>query len=348
MPAAPKSKATVSIREVAALAGVSLGSASRVINEVPGVTTELRERVMKAIAELGYRPNHAAQSLRLRRSRTIGFMLTDVSNPLYAKLFRAVEERFRAAGYVVLLANSLNKPEWEIDILAMFASRGMDGVLIAPGNERHPQVLAAVKALGMPAVILDRDIATDHDKLQFDHAPGMRHAVSYLLGLGHREIALVIAQTTNRPMRRRLEGFQAAFRAAGVELSPELIVRLPGSMSPAFDAVSSLLDRPQRPTAIVALGTGVISETLNAIHRHRLRIPQDISVVSIGDPDFARTYTPAISALRVDLDSVVGESARLLLDRIEGRTHEGEPRVVKVRVEFIVRESCGPVPGSGG
>ena len=99
---------SVSIRDVAELAGVSLGSASRVINKVENVTPDTRERVERAIAQLGYRPNHAAQSLRLRSPRTFGCMLTDVTHPLYGKLFNAVEERFRRAGYMVLLANSLN------------------------------------------------------------------------------------------------------------------------------------------------------------------------------------------------------------------------------------------------
>lgn len=347
MAAPPPRPRNVSIREVAALAGVSLGSASRVINRVPGVSEGTRERVMRAIAELGYRPNHAAQALRGKRSRTIGCMFTDVTNPLYARLFRAVEARFREAGYVVLLANGLNDPRWELDILEMFRSRGMDGVLIAPGNERHAQVQAAVQALEMPAVILDRDLRCEHDRVQFEHAQGMQHAVSYLLGLGHRDIGLVIAQPHSRPMRRRLEGFRAAFKAAGVAVPSGFIVQLPGAMSPAFDAVAELLQRPRRPSALLALGTSVLNETLNAVHRLRLRIPQDISLVSIGDPDFARSHTPPLSALRVDLDTVASQSARLLLDRIEGRHAAATARRVKVDVEFVVRQSCAAAPTVG-
>ena len=110
MPRVSTSK-SVSIKDVAELAGVSLGSASRVINKASNVTAETREKVEQAIAALGYRPNHAAQSLRLRNTRTVGCLLTDVSNPLYANLFRAFEERMRAAGYMTLLANSLNLPD---------------------------------------------------------------------------------------------------------------------------------------------------------------------------------------------------------------------------------------------
>lgn len=336
--------ASVSIRDVAALAGVSLGSASRVVNEAPNVRAETRDKVRRAIEQLGYRPNHAAQSLRLRSSRTIGCMLTDVTNPLYAKLFRAIEDRFRKAGYMVLLTNGLNKVERELEILATFKSRGMDGVLLAPGNERHPQLLAAMDALGIPTVIIDRDMGRTQDRVQFDHVPAVRGLVSHLIGLGHRNIALVVAQTPNRPMRRRIEGFRAGFKEHGLPVPEDAILQLPSSMSPAFSAVSLMLARPQRPTALITLGTGILNESLNAIHGLRLRIPEDISIVALGDPDFARSHVPPLSVVRVDLDIAAEQCATLLLDRIQHRDASG-PRSVSITPDFILRQSCGPCPG---
>jgi LacI family transcriptional regulator len=333
----------VSIRDVAERAGVSLGSASRVVNGAPDVAPALRDRVQAAIAELGYRPNHAARALRSRSSRTIGCMLTDVTNPLYGQLFHALEERLRAAGYVVLLANSLNKAEREIDILHTFRDRHMDGVVIAPGNERDPAVLAAADALDMPTVVMDRDMLPDCDRVQFDHGPGMRAVASHLASLGHRRVALVLSGSGNRPMRRRIDGFRAGLQAHGISADDELIVQLPTAMSSSYSAVSVMLARKDRPTALVLLGTNILNEALNAIGSHRLRIPDDISVVSIGDPDFARSYAPPISALRVDLAHAADQAVAMLLDRIaHGATGPG--RTVKVVPDFIVRRSCGPAP----
>ncbi len=345
MPRVPKPK-TVSIRDVAELAGVSLGSASRVINKVDNVTAETRRKVDEAIAQLAYRPNHAAQSLRLRTTRTIGCLLTDVSNPLYAKLFRALEEQLRSAGYMMLLANSLNLAEREIDILSTFKSRGMDGVLIAPGNERDREVLAAVQGLGVPTVILDRDMATTNatDSVLFNHVPGMKRVVAHLAGLGHRRIALIVTQSPTRPMRRRIEGFRAGLRAQGLTADEDVIVRLPSAMSPAFDAVRALLQRADRPTAIVAMGTGILNDTLNAISAQHLRIPQDVSVVALGDPDFAGHYAPPITSLRVDLEAAATAGAELLLSRLQGRSGDA-PRSVMIDCHFIERQSCGPVQG---
>lgn len=331
----------VGIRDVAERAGVSLGSASRVINGAPDVAPALRERVLAAIAELGWRPNHAARSLRLQATRTIGCMLSDVTNPLYGQLFHALEERLRAAGYVVLLANSLNKAEREIDILSTFAARGMDGVVVAPGNERDAGVLRALRALDVPAVIVDRDMAAERDRVLFDHVPGMRAVVDYLVGLGHRRIALVLAQGAGRPMRRRVEGFHAGLAAHGIGADADLVVQLPTAMSSSFSAVSLLLARRQRPTALIALGTHILQESLNAIATQRLSIPDEISVVSLGDPDFARNYTPPINALRIDLERAAEQAVALLLDRIQhGDRVPARGRLVKLAPDLIVRQSC--------
>ncbi|MET0335257.1 MAG: LacI family DNA-binding transcriptional regulator, partial [Rhizobacter sp.] len=225
----PKPKTVPSIKDVAELAGVSLGSASRVINKVDNVSEATRLKVEKAVAQLGYRPNHAAQSLRLRSTRTVGCLLTDVTNPLYAKLYRALEERLRPAGYMMLLANSLNQAEREIEILSTFVGRGMDGLLIAPGNERDRDVLAAVRALSVPTVILDRDMDSPNDSVLFDHVPGVKGVVQHLAQLGHKRIAMVLSQSFNRPIRRRTEGFRVGHRAAKLEINEEFIVHLPSA-----------------------------------------------------------------------------------------------------------------------
>ncbi len=332
-----------SIKDVATLAGVALGSVSRVINKVTNVSPEVRERVEQAIRELDYRPNQVAQTLRSRSSHTVGCMFTDVTNPLYASLYRAFESRLRKAGYTVLLANSLNDPQWELEILSMFRGRHMDGAIIAPGNERDPAVIEAVEKLGFPVVILDRDMDVQQDQLLFDHPRAMKTAVQHLAGLGHRELGLVVAGMQNRPMRRRIEGFKAGLKASGLALRPEHVVRLDSSTGPAFDAVTALLESPVRPTALLSLGTSVLADVLNAIAAQGLRIPQDVSLVAMGDPDFVRSHQPQISSVTVDLDFAVENGVRMLLERMR-HTTDAPPRRVIVPAQFMLRGSCGPAP----
>lgn len=337
-------KKGVDIRDVAALAGVSVGSASRVINGVENVSPATREKVERAIAVLDYRPNHAAQSLRSRSSKTIGCLFTDVTNPLYARLFRALEERLRAEGYMLLLANGLNDLQREVETLAMFGRRGMDGVIAAPGNERDEQVVAALNALPMPVVLLDRDMAAPRcDALLFDHAAGMKVAMAHLFSLGHRRVALALWRATSRPVRRRIEGYRAAYRAAHLTPPSDMLVQAASATSSVYADVDALLRRPDRPTAIVAQGTYTLGSTLRAIADNGLRIPQDISVITIGDTDVARDHRPAISLLNVDSKQVADLVAALLRSRMAEAPPAG--RAEKVPLEFTDRGSVGPPPG---
>ncbi|HRO60863.1 MAG TPA: substrate-binding domain-containing protein [Burkholderiaceae bacterium] len=328
-----------SIRDVAELAGVSLGSASRVINGATNVTADVRQRVERAIEKLGYRPNHVARSLRSRSSKTVGFMFTDVTNPLYARVFRAVEERLGKEGYLLLLVNSLNIAEREVELLGLFQSRAVDGVIISPGNERDPQVLRAVRELPMPVVVFDRDLDAGRDSLLVDHHPAVEALVSELIGLGHRRIALLLAEAEVRPITRRLEGFRAAFPAHGLPVPEDLIVQLPSAMSRSFDAVRNLLRSTEPPTAIIALGTIMLNDAISAIADAGLRVPADVSLVSLGDPDFARSHIPGISTLRIDVDKVADGLVKLLLDRIRSGD-VGDTRQILLDPELVRRESC--------
>lgn len=332
-----------SVKDVAKLAGVSLGSVSRALNGVANVSPEVRDKVMQAMATLDYRLNHAARTLRSRSSHTVGCMLTDVTNPLYARLYRMFEERFRAAGYMVMLANSLNRLDWELDILSMFHSRGMDGVIIAPGFERNARVLAAIDQLGIPAVVLDRDTTARQDHVMFDHEKGVKAAVQHLVDLGHRRIALLVGAAANRPMRRRIQGWRAGLVANGIKADRSWLVRLPSATAPAGEAVQQLLALRDAPTAIVTLGTSVLADVLNTLNAAGLQVPHDVSVVSMGDPDFARSYRPAISAVIVDSEAAAEQSCQWLLQRMQGETLAA-PRRVLLPVQFIDRASCAPPP----
>ena len=337
-------KEGVDIRDVAALAGVSVGSASRVINGVANVSEGTRQKVERAIAALDYRPNHAAQSLRSRSSKTIGCLFTDVTNPLYARLFQALEERLRADGYMLLLANGLNDSEREVETLLMFGRRGMDGVIAAPGNERAPGVIATLNALAMPVVLLDRDMSTAGcDALLFDHVRGMKAAMTHLFERGHRRIALALWRATSRPVRRRIEGYRAAYKAAGLTPPEDMLVQAASATGSVYADVHALLQRADRPTAILAQGTYTLGSTLQAIADNGLRIPEDISVITIGDTDAARNHRPPISLLNVDLKRVAELTAGLLRSRMDAPAQVA--RSEKVPLTFQDRGSVGVPPG---
>lgn len=333
----------VSIRDVAALAGVSLGTASRAVNRSQTVSPRLQAQVDAAIEQLHYRPNHAAKTLRSGSSATVGCLLSDVSNPLYGRLFRALEHRLHDHGYLLLLANALNDPAREVRALTLFDTRGMDGMIIAPGNETDPDVLRAIESSRAPVVVLDRDLDVQRDRVEFGHAAAMAEVVRELVARGHRRIALVLWEADSRPVRRRRDGFLAATADAGLDCA-DLVLKATTPTSPVFDQVSGMLAVADPPTAVIAQGTNILMTAVQAIAAAGLSMPGDVSVVSIGDNEFARAHRPPIACLRMDEDLLVGQVCDLLIARMSG-SYDGQPVTRAVDYVFDPRGTCGPRAG---
>ena len=304
------------IKDVARLAGVSLGSASRALSGATNVSEDTVARVQRAAASLRYRPNHAARSLRSRNTKTIGCMFSDLSNPLYARLFGTLEDRLAGEGYVTLISNTSNQLDREIRTLKLFTERGLDALIIAPAHERNRELNEFIENLPMPYIILDREMLVKADTILFDHTSGIAQVVDHFAELGHERLGLVTANLKSRPGRRRIAAFKAAVRARGLKANDEHLVLPESSMSSAYDDVIKMLSRKDRPTAIIVQGTGVLYSTLNAIAQHGLRIPDDISLVSIGRADFILNHVPAISTLRIDYEKLSDEITTRLFERL--------------------------------
>jgi LacI family transcriptional regulator len=194
-------------------------------------------------------------------------------------------------------------------------------------------------------VLYDREMPTTRaDAVLFDHVSGVKSACTKLFELGHTRIALALWSAGSRPVRRRIEGYRAAYRVAGME-SPELILRQPTPTSSVFDDLLRLLDAPDPPTALIAQGTHILVTALRALARAGLRVPQDFSVVSIGDSDFTQTHDPAITVLRTNAEVVANQAKSMLLDRLSGAIPPtSPPRKVMISYDLVMRDSCGPCP----
>lgn len=327
------------IKDVAKLAGVSLGSASRALSGATNVSEAMLERVRRAAATLGYRPNHAARSLRSRNTKTIGCMFSDMSNPLYARLFGTLEDRLGREGYMTLISNTANKHDREIRTLQLFIERGLDALILAPSHERDGELNAMLRQLPMPYIVLDREMLTEANTILFDHGKGLAQVVEHLATLGHKRIGLVTANLKSRPGRRRIAAFKAALRAQKLALTPEHFVLPETSMSSAYDEVIAMLSRKNRPTAIVVQGTGILSSTMNAIAQLGLRIPDDISLVSIGHADFIKNHVPAITNLHIDYERLSTEISERLFALLDKKPRNGRPSRLLFPYVFEVSDS---------
>ncbi len=326
------------IRDVAAQAGASVSSVSRVLNGEPHTSPELHARIMRAVTRLRFEPHSAAQALRSRASKTIGCMVSDLSNPLYSEMINGAEEEFQRAGYVLMLAATRHQEDRETAFVSAVRRRRMDGLLLFAGDNAHKDFTGALANLELPCVAIDREVP-GVPSVRADHRGGGLEITRYLIGLGHRRIALLTGRAALLPSSERLAGYRQAHVEAKLEVDPDLIRPQTQGSSIAFSDVCQLLQGPNRPTAIITLGTHMLAGVMEALSSNGLRYPDDMSLVCIGDTDLARHATPAISALTWDLDQMGRVAANILLDRIRGGGEARDIRPVYLPTRFILRHS---------
>jgi LacI family transcriptional regulator len=329
------------IKHVARKAGVSLGTASRVLNGHASVSGEMRARVERAILDLGYHPDAVAQSMRRGATRTIGIVIRDITVPVLAGFVKSAQDVLQDAGYTLIVAGSEDRPERELDVLSVLSRRRIDGLIMSTASERDPALLEAREALRIPVVLLDRETPAEFDAVLIGHREGMRRAVDHLLDLGHRRVALLTGAETVRPAAERVLGYQDAFKARGLELDPEFLRTRSFTADFGYLETSSLLGQAHPPTAIIAGGIAMMAGTLRAIRALGLEVPRDVSLVAGCDSDLAELATPPVTAVRWSYAEIGKAAAQLVLDRLE-HDPERPTRRVRFATDFVIRQSCAP------
>lgn len=337
-------KSKITIREVAKAAGVSIGTASRALNRTGRVSEQAIEAVSRVARELGYEPNALAQSMRTHSTGVVGLLVSDIANPLYAGIITAVEARLLAAGYALLLASTHGDASRQKALIDLFRRRRVDGLILGPCDSEKPEMLDRL-ALDLPVVALDRDITNAGTGVHVDHYHGALQATRYLLNLGHRRIALLTPGSALRPGRERIAGYVDAFAAQGIPLDKWLIRAESSSMEFSFSEALALLSSANAPTAFLCLGTRILSGVLQAIRHTGRTVPDDVSIISIGDTDLSQLFTPTITSLTWDLAAVGTACAEVLLRRLTARD-EPEPERILITTQMILRESCVPSPAT--
>jgi LacI family transcriptional regulator len=329
------------MREVAERAGVAMSSVSRVLSDHPDVSPVMRDRVMQAVSELGYKPDLLAQSLRRRESRSIGFVVADISNQLFAEIVKGAEEVLRTEGYSMLLTNSEGDPELDAEHVRLFEQRRTDGLILSLAREDHQPTIEAMEAADVPIVLIDRDLelSTPVSRVLSDHATGMRAGVDHLLDLGHRRIGLILGQPT-RPTQERRRAFEEAHAARG--LTPGPIVAGRFSVEFGIEATRELLAGEERPTAIIAGGNQLMIGALEVLSERGLEVGRDVSFLGCDDIPITSLYRPPIAVVRRDNVALGRAAAELLLRRLKDG---GEATAVVLPTEFVPRPSCAAPPG---
>ncbi|MGO1766246.1 transcriptional regulator [Advenella sp. S44] len=334
------SPARITVQEVADVAGVSIGTVSRVINNVPGVKPAVARKVQIAIEQLGWSPNIAAQNIRNPSLRMVGFIFSDIRNPLYASMTKGAEEMLSTKGYLLVTASTDGNPEREVALMDFFKRRRADGMILTVQDENNQAVLAAIRNLGVPHVMMEREITMGSMSIGADHFRGTRQAVEYLLGLGHRRIALITGAPGTRVARDRIRALEETLKSAGIEPDSSLFCLDSFSAEYGLSQTQRLMDMKEPPTALLSMGVRLLPGVLEALQLLGKRIPDDLSLISSNDTDIARIMTPQITAVRYDAMALGRIAAENLIDQIENRASEGQPGRIEIPTELVLRGSC--------
>ena len=307
------------IKQVALLARVASSSVSRALNDHPDVSPEMRARVMSAVEKLGYEPDFLAQSLRLGATRTIGFVVRDISNPLFAGIVKGAEQELEGHGYSILLMNSLGDPMLDAKHVGVLRQRRVDGLILSLQSETNADTVRALKRHPNPIVLLDREVkGVPSDAVLFDHSTGVCEATSALLKLGHHRISLIVGADDTRGSRERAKGLKTAYSLAGVPLHDDDIVQVSSySRDCGFEAANMLLDRAVPPTALIAGNSQLGVGTLAALKERGLRHGEDVSLVICDDLELLRLMDPPVSVVVRDAEKMGTFAAELLLARLD-------------------------------
>jgi LacI family transcriptional regulator len=332
--------ARVSVRDVAHLAGVSVGTVSNVMNHPEKVSDSVVDRVHDAITQLGFIRNDAARQLRAGRSKTIGLVVLDVRNPFFTDIARGAEDKAAQAGLALTLGNSDESVERESAYLDLFEEQRVHGILISPFGDITDR-LAALRARGIPAVLVDRSSGDDsYSSVSVDDVAGGRMAVEHLLETGRRKIAFVGGPVEIRQVSDRAHGARDAVAATpGATL--EIITTDALSVLAGRNAGSEILARAaaDRPDAIFAANDLVAMGVLQALmlRGNGLNVPSDIAIVGYDDIDFASAAVVPLSSIRQP-SALIGKTAvEILLE--EAADPSIERRQIVFQPQLIVRES---------
>jgi LacI family transcriptional regulator len=324
--------------DIAADAGVSRATVSLVIRQVPTVADATRKRVLRSIKKLGYVYHRGAASLRMQQSHAIGLIVSDITNPFFAEVIIAIEERLAAAGFVTLLGNTSEDRAKQERLIKTMREFPADGLLICPSlDQEATQGPLNVGGL-LPAVAFVRR-APGLDYAGIDNAHGAQLAVEHLYGLGHRRIAFLGGNPQRSTGAERLEGYRQALARWGLPFEPLLVLPSAPNRRGGYDGVQKLLQLANPPTAALCFNDVVALGAMEALQHVGRKPGADFGVVGFNNIPDAAQSVPALTTIDTAPRQLGEAAAELLLKRVERR--DAPKQTVILQPRLVVRESCG-------
>lgn len=331
-----RQKKKVTLRDVAEYAGVSPKTVSNVVNHWPYITDETRQKVQKAIDELGYRPDSLATSLRTGRTKTIGVVIPDITNPFFGQVVRGCEDVLYAAGYNIFLCNTSEDQRKEQGYLAMLVDRGVDGLLLF-GARSDAKTLSAIVHDTIPIVAEDCPVPhANTTVIDIENVVGARLATEHLIAEGHTRIGHLGGPLQRTAAEKRMQGYQQALEHAGIAYDRSLIYQCTPSLRGGFRSALRMLQE-QKPTALFCYNDLIAVGALIAARQLGFRVPTNLAIVGFDDIALASLVEPALTTIRVRQYLMGRTASELLLERLSGA--ESPADSFSIPVELVIRSS---------
>jgi DNA-binding LacI/PurR family transcriptional regulator len=333
------------IKEVADLAGVSVGTVSHVITGSVQVSEQLRAKVTAAIRQLDYHPNHIARSLKTSKTRTLGIIVPDMTIPFFPRVIRGAESVALVHGYSLIAVNSDDRVSRQSDLLTLFRSQRMEGILLVPaaGPVPFPQISRTVAA-GVPMVCVDRiPDGLQIDSVSVENGAAAEMGVAHLVAMGHRRIAIVTGPLTLKNEKERLEGCRLGLERAGLPLDQDLIWE--GNLRP--EDVGALCERRLRnsrdlPDAVFSTNGPTGLGVLHGLRSCGLKTPGDIAMVTFDELTVEDLFSPSITTVVQPAFEIGARAAEILLQRMARPAPPDQPISIRLPATLKLGDSSRP------
>ena len=334
----------VSITDIAQVAGVSISTVSRALQDNPRISAERRAVIHGLARSMGYRPSQVARSLVTGKTRTLGVVVTDVTDPFVAEVMKGAEAAGRAKGYTLLFAMSNHDPEQEMQAHEMLRERQVDAMIVISSRaaSRYLELRderAANQDKAVPLVLVNNSLSGPLIySVCTDHRSGAREVMRYLTQMGHRSIGFVAGPENGRSARERAEGYLEGLQTHGLPSRPELVIPGLGRLDDGLEALRLLLSRRDPPTAVFCYNDLAAIGLLSAAARLGVRVPDDLSVVGYDNILMSAYTTPTLTTVEQPKQQMGRHAVELCARRLAG---EEVPNMVLTGT-LVIRESCGP------
>ncbi len=335
----------VNIKDIAKIANVSHTTVSRALNDKSRIRKETKEKILSIARELGYRPNFIAKSLVLRRTKTLGLVITNIANPFYTELAQGIEKTATRFGYNIILCSTQSDISTEKQHIEMLRSKGVDGIIFSSAHMEDPNIVALAEE-EFPIALVNRRtyhpvVKEKVDYVGVDNILGGFLAVEHLIRLGHKRIGMIGGSAESSVGIERIEGGKKALQTYGLEQKSEYLLEGNFLKRSGYEKGKQFLKMVEIPTAIFVANDYMALGVYQALLEEGVRIPEDIALIGFNDIEFSSIQGIELTTIgqkKFEMGAVVVE---MLVERIEKGNGRGPAKEVLLMPELIIRRTCG-------